>query len=123
MPSARSFSTHGPERRHVGESHSVGELQQPAGEPPRHDLLPRQAARLAVAAHAGADHEIDAIGGEWAHQIGHERRNVAAVAIEKTDDLSAHSSEASGAGTAITPARFGYDTRARRGRFLRGAIG
>ena len=69
------------ERRHVGETHAVGQPQQQPGEPAGDKLLRSQAAWLAAPARARAHHEICFAVRDRSHDGGQEIRHVAAVAV------------------------------------------
>ena len=77
----------GAEGRHVGETHAVDETQQQAGQAAGGDLLQRKASRLMPAAQARAVHEGRAPFGDRRDQCRNEFWIVAAVAIEKQQNI------------------------------------
>src|SRR5947208_12467183 len=88
------------------------------------DLRERQAARLALAAEPRAVHERGALLDDRGDQCRNEFRTVAAVAVEKQQDLGvrARGGNAGLQGASIAALRFDHDARACGLRALDGAI-
>src|SRR6266404_4910161 len=75
-------------RTHVGVAHAIQDRHQPASDFAGKDLLEVHATRLTLAARARADHEIAFTARDWIDKLRHKFRAIAAVAIEKCDDVA-----------------------------------
>jgi hypothetical protein len=125
MEQAQTVDAHGAEWRHVGKAHAIGDAQEQAGEPASDDLLRRHATRLASTAQARAHNEVCLIRRNRPHDGGQKIGNIAAVAIEKANDLGVgpHGIQSGRTGSTITALGLPHDPRARLGGPLRGSIG
>src|SRR6266542_2154470 len=75
-------------RTHVGVTNAVKQSHDQSGTSPGQNLLEVHAARFTLATRARADHEIMGPTHDWINKLIHQRRDVAAVAIYKHNDVA-----------------------------------
>src|SRR4029079_13999756 len=103
--------------REIAEARAVNEAQQKAADASGHDLLRRQAAALTRATRAGAENEDGLPRGDRRDQVGDEFGRIAAVAIEKDENVGvlSYGGNARLDGAPVTASRLDDDTgRGRR---------
>src|SRR6266496_4773085 len=86
--SVQRIALDGAKWAHVGVTNTVKHSQNQAGHSPRNNLLEIHATRLALAARARTDHEIMRAVYDWIDYTMHKFRAIAAVPIEKNDDIA-----------------------------------
>ena len=114
----------GAKRRHVGETNAVDQPNEQAADMAGHKLLQRQAAGLALTAHARTLYEGDVTAGDRLDQGRDKGRTVAAVAIEKQQyvGIGAGSGNSGLNGPSITALRHDHHVSAGRAGAFGGAV-
>jgi hypothetical protein len=122
--SAQRIAPDGAKWAHVGVTNTVKHSQNQAGHSSRNNLLEIHAARLALAARARTDHEIVFSTNDWIDELIYELRAIAAVPVEKNDDIAfrAKSANTGSAGASIPALWLGDHARARGARAFGGLI-
>src|SRR4051812_16939848 len=83
-----SVAPDGTKGAHIGIRNRIEQPQQPSGDAAGNDLLEVHAAALALPARAGPDDEILFAPPDWVDKLKHEFRAIAAIAIEKDNDVA-----------------------------------
>ena len=120
----KCVAANGAKRAHVGVTNAVKQSQNQSGNASRQNLLEVHTAWFALPARARADHEIVRAARDWVHKLIHKRRDIAAVAVEKYNDLAFRRKSADARCTcAPVTARRSHDARTRFTRTFGRVIG